>query len=43
MGYFWVQNGPFAPNKHFLGEIINVISIYLLNHFTVQNFKKFLQ
>ena len=41
MRNFWVQNGPFAPNKHFLGKIINIIFIYLLNNFIVPNFKIF--
>ena len=35
MGHFWVQNGRFALNKHFLGKIINIILIFLLTHFTV--------
>ena len=43
MGYFWVQNGPFIPNKKFLGRIININFIYLLTPFIVANFKKFLQ
>ena len=41
MVYFWVQNGPFAPKKHFLGKIINIILIYLLANFIVPNFKSF--
>ena len=41
MGHFWVQNGPFAPNKHFLGKIIKIIFIYLLTNFTVPNFNFF--
>ena len=42
MRHFCAQNGPFAPNKFFLGEIINIILIYLLAPFLVQNFKKIL-
>ena len=30
MGHFWVQNGPFVPNKKFCGKIIVLIFIYLL-------------
>ena len=41
MRHFWAQNGPFAPNK-FFWEIINVILIYLLAPFIVQNLKKIL-
>ena len=41
MHHFWAQNGPFAPNKTFW-EIINIIFIYLLAPFIVQNFKKIL-
>ena len=37
MHHFWAQNGPFAPNC-FL-KIINIILIYLLASFIVQNFK----
>ena len=43
MGHFWVQNGRFALNKHFLGKIINIILIFLLTHFTVPILKKNLQ
>ena len=43
MGHFWVQNGPFAPKKHFWGKIINNILIYLLTNFIVPDFKIFLQ
>ena len=39
---FWVQNGPFAPNNIFFWKITNMILIYLLAPFTVQNFKKIL-
>ena len=42
MDHFCVQNGPFAPNKHFLGKII-IIFIYLLTYFMVPSFKIFLQ
>ena len=41
MHHFWTQNGPFAPNKKFfLKKIINIIFIYLLAPFIVQNLKK---
>ena len=39
MSHFWVQNGSFAPNKHFLGKILNIILIYLSINFIVSNFK----
>ena len=42
MCHFWAQNGPFAPNKIFFWKIINIILIYLLAPFIVQNFKKIL-
>ena len=42
MCLFWAQNDPFAPNKIFLENIINVIFIYLLAPFIVQNLKKIL-
>ena len=42
LSHFWVQKGPFASNKHFLGKT-NIIFIYVLTHFIVQKFKKFLQ
>ena len=45
MCYFWAENGPFATKKKkkkLWGEIINIILIYLLAPFTVQNFKKIL-
>ena len=42
MHRFWSQNCPFATNKNFLGEIINIVFIYLLAYFMVQNLKKFL-
>ena len=38
-----MQNGWFAPKKHFFGKIINIIFIYLLTHFIVPKFKMFLQ
>ena len=38
MHHFWAQNGPFAPNN-FFWKIINIILIYLLASFIVQNFK----
>ena len=41
MHNFLVQNGPFAPK--FFWKIINIILIYLLAPFIVQNFKKFFQ
>ena len=37
IGQFWVQNGPFAQNKHFLGKIIHIIFIYLLTNSIVPN------
>ena len=37
----WAQNGPFNPhNFFFVWKIINIILIYLLAPFIVQNFKK---
>ena len=39
MHHFWAQNGPFAPNN-FFWKIINIILIYLLAPFIVQNLKK---
>ena len=39
----WVLNSPFAPNRIFFGEkAINIISMYLIAPFIVQNFKKVL-
>ena len=38
---FWAQNGSFAPHNFFL-KIINVILMYLLATFIVQNFKNIL-
>ena len=43
MHHFWAHNDPFAPNKFFFSKIINIILIYLLAPFIVQNFKKFFQ
>ena len=43
MHHFWAKNGPFAPNKIFLEKIINIIFIYLLTPFIVQNFKNILK
>ena len=41
---FWTTNGSFDPNKFFfLKKIINVIFIYLLVHFILQNFKQILR
>ena len=41
--HFWAQNGPLAPNKiFFLKKIIDIIFIYLLAPFVVQNFKQIL-
>ena len=34
------QNGPFAPNKNFLGKIINIIFIYFLPLSLCEFFKK---
>ena len=40
--HFWAQNSLFAPNKIILEEIINIIFIYLLALFIMQNLKKIL-
>ena len=40
MRHFWAEKGSFAPNKIFLENIINIIFIYLLAPFIVQNLKK---
>ena len=40
MHHLGAQNGPFAPNKSFLGKIINTIFIYLLAPVIMQIFKK---
>ena len=40
MHNFWAKNGPYAPN--FFLKIINIILIYWLASFIVQNFKKIL-
>ena len=37
---FWAQNGPIAPI--FFWKIINIILIYILAPFIVQNFRKIL-
>ena len=42
MCHFLIQNGPFAPPKFVFSKIINIILIYLLGFFVVQNFKKIL-
>ena len=42
MHHFWAQIGPFAPKQIFFCKIINIILIYLLAPFIVQNFKKIL-
>ena len=42
MRHFWTANGPFAQTN-FLWEIINVILIYLLAPFILENFKKILR
>ena len=43
MHRFGAENGPFAPNKiFFLEKNINILFIYLLAPFIVQNFKKIL-
>ena len=43
MHHFWAQNGPLAPNKlFFLKKIIDIIFIYLLAPFVVQDFKQIL-
>ena len=38
--YFWTQSDPFALKKFFSRKTINVISIYFLASFIVQNLKK---
>ena len=44
MRYFRAQNGSFAPPKNFFFEkIINIIFIYLLAPFILQNYKKILR
>ena len=43
MHHFWVQNDPFAPSDPFFWKIINIILIYLLAPFIVQNLKKIFQ
>ena len=44
MRHFWTTNISFDPNKFFfLKKIINVIFIYLLVHFILQNFKQILR
>ena len=40
MRHFWAEKGSFAPHKIFLENIINIIFIYLLAPFIVQNLKK---
>ena len=42
MYHFWAQNGPFTPNKIFFEKIINIIFIFQLAPFIVQDFKKIL-
>ena len=43
MRHFGAENGPFAPNKiFFLEKNINILFIYLLAPFIVQNFQKIL-
>ena len=37
---FSAQNGPFAPQKTFLENIIDITLIYLLAPFIMQNFNK---
>ena len=39
----WFLNSPFVSNKIFLEKAIDIISMYLLVTFTVQNFKKILR
>ena len=43
MWRFWVQNGPFAPNKKILLKTINMTFIYLLAFFSMQDFSKILR
>ena len=40
---FQAKNDPFAPNENFLQKTVNVISMYLLIHFMVQNLKNSLE
>ena len=40
--HFWAQNGPFTTNKNFFEKIINIIFIFQLALFIVQDFKKIL-
>ena len=42
MHHFWAQNGTICPTQIFFLKIINIILIYLLLPFIVQNFKKIL-
>ena len=42
MHHFWAQNGTICPTQIFFLKIINIILIYLLVPFIVQNFKKIL-
>ena len=39
MRHFWAQNGPFAP-QNFFQKITNMIVIYLLTPFILQNFRE---
>ena len=38
--HFQAQNGPFVPNENLFRKTVNIISIYLLTPFSVQNFQK---
>ena len=41
MHHLWVENAPFAPKQKFsLEDIINILFMYLLAPFIVQNLKK---
>ena len=43
MHHFWPPNGSFAPKFFFWKKIINIIFIYLLASFILQNLKKILK
>ena len=43
MCHFWVQNAPFVLNKKWSVKIVIIISIYILNPFSMQIFKKLLR
>ena len=43
MHHFWTQSCPFGPNKFYFGKSNDVIFMYLLAPFIVQNLKKVLR